>query len=347
MSPAMNETHLEREIAEFVREPGSGDFDDLARRVFTYQYERLPPFRELCLERGTTPESVGDWRQVPALPTQALETAELAAAPAVEDRSVHHPAFPGIYRAVIEATFPHALLPRLQQPPMLALAPALADAPDSSLSFMLDHVMGRFGDPTSATACGLRGVDFKKARSWLAARQRQGQPVVLLATDMALLRLLESLGRLDLRFRLAPGSRVLEAGGFKGGAKEMTRPELLALVDEHLAVPPSHVVRRYGPRELTSHFYTGALHGGDPDLFLPHPWTRVRILDPATREETAAGRPGLIAVFDLANLGSAVRVLTADLGVADSAGFRLTGRAAGTERRGGTLAVESLGGKAG
>ena len=60
-------------------------------------------------------------------------------------------------------------------------------------------------------------------------------------------------------------------------------------------------------------------------------WVRVRILDPAPLEEAPAGTPGLIAVFDLANLGSAVHVLTEDLGIAEGDGFRLLGRAAGAE----------------
>ena len=66
--------------------------------------------------------------------------------------------------------------------------------------------------------------------------------------------------------------------------------------------------------ELTSQFYTRALAGGDPELFLGSAWTRVRVLDPATLAEAPAGTPGLLAIFDLANLGSAVHLLTEDLG---------------------------------
>jgi hypothetical protein len=69
----------------------------------------------------------------------------------------------------------------------------------------------------------------------------------------------------------------------------------------------------------------------------------VRVLDPATLDEAAPGEPGLIAVFDLANLGSALHVLTQDLGVADGDGFRLLGRAAGAELRGCSLQAEELG----
>ena len=61
-------------------------------------------------------------------------------------------------------------------------------------------------------------------------------------------------------------------------------------------------------------------------------------------EEAAPGSTGLLAVFDLANVGSAVHLLTEDLGVADGDGFQLVGRAAGAELRGCSLTVEELGG---
>ncbi|HWN43015.1 MAG TPA: hypothetical protein VNW71_12395 [Thermoanaerobaculia bacterium] len=94
--------------------------------------------------------------------------------------------------------------------------------------------------------------------------------------------------------------------------------------------------------ELTSQCYTRALLGEDPHLFVAPPWVRVCVLDPATLEEALTGAPGLIAVYDLANLGSTVHVLTEDLGVAEGEGFRLLGRAAGAELRGCSLVVEEL-----
>ena len=166
--------------------------------------------------------------------------------------------------------------------------------------------------------------------------------MLVLATAFALAQWLEALERLGLKFRLPPGSAIFETGGFKGKTAELTRGDLLARAQDGLGVPPDFVVREYGMTELTSQCYTRALLGGDPDLFVAPHWVRVRILDPETLEEAAAGTPGLIAVFDLANLGSAVHLLTEDLGVAEGEGFRLLGRAAGAELRGCSLVVEEL-----
>ena len=105
-------------------------------------------------------------------------------------------------------------------------------------------------------------------------------------------------------------SAIFETGGFKGRKIEVTHEELLGRVQDWLGVPAGAIVREYGMTELTSQCYTGALLGEDPDLFVSPHWVRVRILDPETLEEVPAGTPGLISVFDLANLGSAGHLLT-------------------------------------
>lgn len=352
-------------VSRFIQSPAApdtGSFEELALAAFAFQFERIAPYRRMCEGRGITPASASDWRQVPPVPAAAFKTLELAAAPALEIfrssgttsgsseeiRSVHHHPYPDLYRQVIDASFPRFCLPHLAhlkdtaRLPILSLIPTREQLPDSSLSFMADHILARHGAPESATTFGNRGVEVAKARSWAGARQREGHPVLVLATAFALVQWLDGLDRLDLRFRLPPGSVLFETGGFKGRTTEVSREELLRRTAERLGLPAGQVVREYGMTELTSQCYTRSLYGEDPDLFVAPAWVRVRILDPVTLEELPAGKPGLISVFDLANLGSAVHLLTEDLGISDGMGFRLLGRAAGAELRGCSLVVEEL-----
>jgi hypothetical protein len=346
-------------LARFIEDPASASFEELALEAFAFQFERIEPFRRLCEGRGITPGAVADWRRVPPVPTAAFKSLVLAAEPAREvfrssgttagttgeTTSVHHHPYPDLYRRTIDASFPRFCLPlgaHAPMLPMLSLIPTREQLPDSSLSFMIDHVLSRWGAAGSATAFGPRGVELARARSWAAARQREHKPVLVLATAFALAQWLDGLERLDLRFRLPAGSTVFETGGFKGRTRELTRAELVERLGVWLGVPPGAVVREYGMTELTSQCYTRTLAGGDPDLFVAPPWVRVRILDPVRLDEAPAGAPGLIAVFDLANLGSAVHVLTEDLGMTEGDGFRLLGRAAGAELRGCSLVVEEL-----
>lgn len=345
---------LVRRLLDFVRDPASGDFDTLSRDVFACQYERIAPYRRLCEAQGVSPTEAGDWRRMPAVPTLAFKSMELMAAPAVEvfrssgttgdDRSVHHHPFPDLYRATIDAAFPGACLAGLGNPPMISLVPDRVQAPDSSLSFMVDHVVSRWGAADSVYAFGPRGVKAADARSFCGARQRDRRPALVLATAFALVELLEALDRFDLRFRLPAGTVVFETGGYKGRSRELARTDLLARLEDRLGVPGSQVVREYGMTELTSQLYTRALSGGDPDLFVPPHWMRLRVLDPESLNELPDGQQGLVALFDLANAGSAVHLLTQDLGVARAGALTLTGRAAGAELRGCSLTVEELAG---
>jgi Acyl-protein synthetase, LuxE len=364
-------------IVRFISDPAGASFEELALAVFAFQYERVEPYRRLCDGRGAVPGKVVDWRQVPLVPAGAFKRLRFAAAAerevfrssgtsaGEEERSVHYHPYPDLYRQTIDASFPRWCLPGdgAARAPMLSLVPSREQLPDSSLAFMIDHVVAAFGAPApeSAVAVGKRGVEVVAARSWAAARQRAGRPALVLATSLALAQWLDALERQDLRFRLPPGSAVFETGGFKGRAGEVSPDRQRQRLEERLAVPAAAVVREYGMTELTSQCYTRALRGGGPELFFAPHWARVRVLDPATLEEAPPGEPGLLAIFDLANVGSAAHLLTEDLGVAEAGeagasaeagaagagavtggGFRLLGRAAGAELRGCSLVAEEL-----
>ena len=72
------------------------------------------------------------------------------------------------------------------------------------------------------------------------------------------------------------------------------------------------------------------------------PWVRMRVVDPVTQEDVAPGERGVLAHFDLANVGSVLAVLTSDLGELADGGFRVFGRLRGAEARGCSLAADAL-----
>ena len=356
---------LVRDIERFVR-TGDGTFDDLARRVFRLQYERVEPFRRLCDARGVRPSPDLDWRDVPTVPTTAFRSLPLHVVEPREvfrssgttggpgSRSVHRHPFPDLYRAVIDASFPGACLPDADdlrgaaRRPILSLVPSREQAPDSSLGFHCDQALRRWGDEGSRSAFGKGGVDVDAAIDFLD--RFEDRPVTILATAFALAQLLDVLQKEALEERtagggkvqLAAGSTMMETGGFKGRRREVSRSELLERVETLLGLPPERVVREYGMTELTGHVYTGVLRGGDPDVFEVPRWMRVRLLDPETLAEVPRGEKGLVSFFDLANVGSAVHVVSQDVGTADGDGFRLLGRAVGADLRGCSLVVEEL-----
>ena len=293
-----------------------------------------------------------DWYSVPWVPASALKSAALHAAPpavsfrssgttAGERRSVHHHPFPHLYRRVIDRSFPDFCLPRRGSPPMLSAIPGFEPARESSLSFMVDHVLATFAGDGSANVVGPDGIDHDRARSWLAARGRERRPCLLLATALAL----DSSARsraLGPEPAVGSGSALFVTAGFKTRHAELTLDALLARLEDRLAIPRSAVVQEYGMTELTSQAYTRSLDGGANDIFVRPPWMRVRVLDPFSLAEAAPGAIGLLAVFDLGNVGSVLHLLTEDLARIEVGGFRLVGRASGAELRGCSLTAEEL-----
>jgi hypothetical protein len=342
------------EVRAFVAS-GQSDpeaFEPLALSAFAYQYERVPAYRALAERAGRTPATVHSWQQIPAVPAAAFAHVDFATDPPLETfrscpahdgrRNVHLHPFPDLYRAVVDATFPRYVLPRGGRPPMLALVPPRADAPDSALGFMIAHVLERYGGGGSRYGYGARGVDTTACRAWFTVSQREGKPVLILATGFALAELVERLERIHVRHRLPAGSAVFETGGFTGRTRVASRAQLVEALETQLGVPADRVVSEYGRTELTSQAYTETLVGRDGRLFVPPPWLRVRALDPETLDEVPAGSTGLLAFLDLANVGSALHVLTEDLGSVEPGGFRLAGRAPEERRKGASVLVEEL-----
>ncbi len=70
----------------------------------------------------------------------------------------------------------------------------------------------------------------------------------------------------------------------------------------------------------------------------PH-WTRTRVVDPASLLAAPEGVSGLLCHFDLANAGTAMAILSEDVGRQTGDGFELLGRASGAEARGCSLAL--------
>ena len=120
-------------------------------------------------------------------------------------------------------------------------------------------------------------------------------------------------------------------------------PPMSALF-EVTGIPGERVVNEYGMTELLSQMYEPILTEG-PGAAGTHigpPWLRVRALDPLTLEELPSGEEGLLAFFDLANIGSVCHILTEDLGSVIEGRVHLVGRVLGAEPRGCSRAMDEL-----
>jgi hypothetical protein len=188
------------------------------------------------------------------------------------------------------------------------------------------------------------GIDLGKLESALQVARRRAEPVLLLATSFALVALLDA--KSGAHFPLPEGSSVMNTGGYKGRSRELDPALLRSSVAEMFGVPESAIVAEYGMTELSSQLYEGTLPGaeltGPPGTLLEPPWLRVTPVDAVSLEPVADGQIGLARFVDLANIDSALAILTRDLVRRNSHGIELLGRASGAPPRGCSLAVEAL-----
>lgn len=351
-------TELEALFARGVDAPLPEDaFGELALRVFVHQVEASPTYAAFCAARGAVPRRVADWRDVPAVPASGFKHVELLAGPRVEavfttsgttrgsvTRGRHLVPRLSLYRASLLPPFRRWVLPEGRPMQLLSLIPSPAEAPESSLSYMIGTVSRELASETRWLADGSGLVNPRDFSRSAAEAIDDGDPLLIVGTAFGLVHLLDRLRETGSRVHLPDGTRIMETGGFKGRSRELSRASLREAMEELLGVHPGFVVSEYGMTELLSQLYEPVLSEGvaAAGRYLPPPWVRVRAVDPMTLEDVGEGREGLLCFHDLANLGSASVVLTEDVGTVDPDGVRLRGRAAGAEPRGCSLAVEDL-----
>ena len=205
---------------------------------------------------------------------------------------------------------------------------------------MFSRAVERMGSASSRFLVGAGGWDADAAIAELAAAH---EPLALVGTAFAFVHLLERLAARGEKLGLPDGTRVMETGGFKGRSRELSREELHGGIESALGVPRARIVNQYGMCELASQFYEPSLRTGVyGDVKFVPPWVRVRAVDPVTQRDVASGESGALAICDLANVGSALAVLTSDQGELAEGGFRVFGRLRGAEARGCSLAADAL-----
>jgi hypothetical protein len=271
-----------------------------------------------------------------------------------------------VYEAAVLAWFrPHLLgdgsqCDRTKRMQAVFLTPAPGLVPNSSLVHMFETVRAKCGWPISAfvgslNGAGAWGLDCREAVRRLNKSCESGEPVCLLGTAFSFVHLLDHLAERNLGFLLAPGSRVLETGGYKGRSRALSKGELHREISQRLGILPTHIVSEYGMSELSSQAYdlavplvaprsapAAAAGAASPPpnsgrCFRFPPWVRVQLVSPETGQEVNEGEVGLVRVFDLANVFSVLAVQTEDLGRRCGHGFELVGRATRAESRGCSL----------
>lgn len=315
---------------------GAARFDEMALEVFRHQYAENRPYRAYCGALGKGPESVEDWRGIPALPTDAFKFPEFLPRSFPEGRARRHFLTSGtttevrgrhefedldLYEASILAGWREVGLPEISNPWFFSQGPDLAA--ESSLVWMFDVLRRKAG---------------AGPERWMLEGGKpdaDGGAVEIFSTAIGLLRWMEEGGKM----RLPEGSWIFETGGYKGLTETLEPVVFRRKVAEFFGVGEERILNEYSMTELSSQFY----RWGDEETHRGPFWTRVRVVDPETGKAAAEGEAGYLEIVDLVNLGSVAAVRTQDLAVArGDSEFVLLGRDPGALPRGCSRAADDL-----
>lgn len=359
---------LHARVRAFAAAPDEHEsFEALALAIAHYQARHNPGFARLVRARGRELTSVD---AIPAVPSDAFRLTRVAThAEALDvvkfvtsgttgsERGIHPLRTTATYEA-LAAPFGHRALRTGTSPcTVVALAPRLSDPPSSSLGFMMALFMREFdGRPLTDESVGF---DWRADERWLLSElgpdlqglaraaeiaAARSEPLLLLATSFALVALLDALSGAALP--LPAGSVVMQTGGYKGRTREVPAAELCESLARCFGIEEHAIVSEYGMTELSSQLYEGTLPGGSlygsRGVYIEPAWLRVTPVHPVTLQPVAAGETGLARFVDLANVDSAVAVITRDLVRRRDSGIELVGRAPGAPPRGCSLAIEAF-----
>jgi len=369
---------IESELLAWMREPtwraDDARFERLALDLFAFQFEANTAYGRFCTARGRTPGDVQSWREIPAVPSGAFKELDLRCFPANETKHVFRTSGTSgaaggrrgalhldtleLYEASLRPTLLQLLFPDLgpdsagSKTTLRILAPPPGEAPDSSLSYMFGALVDDLGDTDSGFDVEGGELCSDALEGALERACAEARPVALCGTAFAFVHMLDAFASHGARFVCAPGSRIMETGGFKGRSRELSRDTLYAALHETLGIPPERIVNQYGMTELGSQFYDSVVVDPDgPRRKLGPPWARVRLVDPETGHDVEGDAPGLVVIHDLANTGSVAAIQTADLGcrVGDAGGdsrfgwgFEVLGRQPDAEARGCSIAADLM-----
>jgi hypothetical protein len=356
---------------------GNRQFSELALELFALQFKNNSAYQKICEARGRTPETVEHWTQIPAVPTAAFKELELTSLAPDERTTVFHSSGTteqkfsrhfhnaeslAVYEASLWNWFEQNFFAnskfKILNSKLNFLTPSPDLVPHSSLVHMFETVRRRLGGasvPASRSeflgelaadgswtlnfgATLAAPADNSKSKTHLPRHSAAASenPKLILGTAFSFVHLLDHLVQRDLRVELPSGSRVMETGGYKNRSRSLPKTELHALITQHLGVPRENIICEYGMSELSSQAYDSEIQNSERQFHFP-PWARAQIISPETNREVREGEPGLIRIFDLANVFSAAAIQTEDLGIRRGDGFELIGRAQLAEPRGCSL----------
>lgn len=309
-------------------------FEKTALEVFRFQYEQNPLYQQYVKAIGKKPENIHNITEIPFLPIRFfklnnIKTTEFEPQTIFESsgttgsiNSRHFVKDLKIYEASFIKTFAKFYGP-IKDWCILGLLPSYLERDNSSLVYMVTHLIEMTGNPDS----GFYLQDFGKLFSVIKNLEQSGQKTLLIGVTFALLDFATQYTQ-PLKY-----TTIMETGGMKGRREEMIREEVHTVLKNAFGLTKIH--SEYGMTELLSQAYSF----GDGIFHCPN-WMRILIRDDEDPFQIKTTGTGVVNIIDLANIYSCSFIATDDAGrLYEDNSFEILGRIDGSDMRGCSLMV--------
>ncbi|MFW5663823.1 MAG: acyl transferase, partial [bacterium] len=311
------------------------EFNDMALKVFRFQYLHNPIYRKFCEALNVPADVVNHYTGIPFLPIEffrqqpvlcGAELPELvftSSGTTGNKTSRHYVRHPEVYQKSFLKTF-RIFFGDPEEYHILALLPGYLERSGSSLIYMTEELIRQ----SQSTHSGFYLKELSLLKDKIEILHDDPRRILLLGVSFALLDMVEKYSVHH------PRLMVMETGGMKGRRKELVREELHEILQQGFGV--EKIYSEYGMTELLSQAYSLG-HG----RFATPPWMKILVREPNDPlTVTAAESSGGINVIDLANVYSCSFIATQDLGKVHREGiFEISGRFDHSDIRGCNLMV--------
>lgn len=314
------------------------DFLAASLMTFRYQYDNVEVYKKFVDYLKINPEEVDSLAKIPFLPIEMFKNHQILDKNVTSDLyfqssgttqmnlSKHHIADENIYQESIYKSF-EQFIGKPEDFIFLGLLPSYLEKQHSSLIYMVDFLMQKSAKPENGYFL------YNHEDLFELLNTLKDKKVILFGVSFALLDFLDYCDSESKTLKFSNSLTIIETGGMKGRKEEMTKDELLKILQEGFKT--DKIYSEYSMTELLSQAYSL----GENIYQCPN-WMRIMVRnaeDPFNYEQE--GRTGAINIIDLANIHSCSFIATQDLGKTFGDRFQVLGRIDHSDIRGCSLLV--------
>ena len=314
------------------------EFKQHCLETFRYQYENVEVYRKFVDYLRINPNDIVEVEKIPFLPIEMFKNHQIldknistnlffqSSGTTQMNLSKHFIADEKMYQDSIYKSFKQ-FIGKPEDFIFLGLLPSYLEKQNSSLIYMVDFLMKKSNKPENGYFL------YNHEDLFQLLNELKNRKVILFGVSFALLDFLDFCNSNAQTLQLSKFLTVIETGGMKGRKEEMTKDELLKILQEGLKT--DKIYSEYSMTELLSQAYSL----GENIYQCPN-WMRVLIRnveDPFSYEKQ--GRTGAINIIDLANIHSCSFIATQDLGKITDDQFQVLGRIDHSDIRGCSLLI--------